>query len=174
MSTLRRFLFPGVVVVVFTMLAGACGETAAIDAVDASAQDGSIGQDASASDGAAGGDATREDAGDGGVTVDAGDGGEEDAGPVACTACAPDYCGCGACNTDLIVCTKDPPKCPLSCPTSCDPSVVKCGCLGNRCVRMTPPPAKIPCYATPDCPSDQCCKKVMNELRGECVLGSGC
>ena len=72
-------------------------------------------------------------------------------------ACRPDFCGCGACGPQDIVCTKTPPTCSLGCTGSC-PDLAKtiCSCDADRCVRSGIDGA-IGCYTEADCPPGNCC-----------------
>jgi hypothetical protein len=149
-----------------------------------------VGEDGGPGDGSSSGgdpDATVHDATPGGGEAAASDGqvGVSDAGADAasdaggdvtsCDECKPDFCGCGACTPDQVVCTKDPIPCPLSCASSCDLSQYKCACEADRCVRVAPPPDKtIPCYSTFDCPPGNCCKKRSGPFQGACIPGDVC
>jgi hypothetical protein len=93
----------------------------------------------------------------------------------ACSACQPDFCGCGQCTADQVVCTKTPKPCPLGCATACDLSAYKCACDADRCVRTAPAPSMvIACYTTLDCPPGNCCMPRSGLLQGGCVAGNAC
>jgi hypothetical protein len=83
------------------------------------------------------------------ASVDAADGGT--------CACAPSWCGCGACALKDIVCTTSPKGCPLGCASSCSLSADLCSCNGDRCVRGGDPSTPVACYTTKDCPPGFCC-----------------
>jgi hypothetical protein len=138
-----------------------------------------------------GGTSTVGGADDGGVGVDgaplgdaagSGDGSQADgaqadapAEATACEACKPDYCGCGQCTDDQVVCTKTPMACPFDCPIACDLTKYKCACEADRCVRTSPLPGTVtPCYTTLDCPPGNCCMQRSGPLQGACVAGNGC
>jgi hypothetical protein len=150
------------------LVVAACGgSTSSVSDPDS----GGGGADGAASgDGAgSGGDAARVDASADVIVSDA------PAEATACAACQPDFCGCGVCTAEQIVCTKTPKVCPLGCASACDLSKFTCGCEADRCVRTGPPAgAVVACYATADCPPGSCCKLPGGPLRGTCVAGNGC
>jgi hypothetical protein len=173
---MRRFLAAlGAVAIV-----AACGgSTAAIDGDrDAAGAEDGTASDGTTTDGAAGTDAPpRGDASSADASADAVSDAVSDAGQdvVACTGCLPDFCGCGLCTNEQVVCTKTPKPCPLGCVSSCDLKEYTCGCAADRCVRLSPaPPPVVPCYTTLDCPPGDCCVQRSGVLQGACVPGNNC
>lgn len=115
------------------------------------------------------------DAGDegGDASTVYGEGGLPESGPPACV-CKPDYCGCGPCTPEDIVCSTEPPACPLTCARSCPQlAMAECKCLANRCIRVNNDAgAATSCYSDLDCPPAQCCAKG-TAMRGVCTKGVG-
>ena len=164
---MSRKVFAGLAALFVVAACG--GGTATVGGAD----DGGTGADAaSLGDGGAGVDALARE----GQAADASNDVATDAPDdvTACAACAPDFCGCGQCTTEQVVCTKKPMPCPLGCPTACDLSMYKCACDADRCVRTSPPPTVTPCYATADCPPGHCCMQRSGPIQGACVAGNAC
>lgn len=168
LTKMSRNVFAGVAALVVVAACG--GGTASVGSTD----DGGTGADgASLGDGGAGVDALARDGNAADVGTDVATDAPDDV--TACAACAPDFCGCGQCADEQVVCTKTPMPCALACATACDLSKYKCACDADRCVRTSPPPANvIPCYATLDCPPGNCCMQRSGPIQGACVPGNAC
>jgi hypothetical protein len=146
-------------------IVAACGGASGTGDVGGPA-DGDVAADGTTSDGATSDGAPGTDGGGADATSDAAQ---------QCTACKPDFCGCGQCTNEQVVCTQTPKPCPLGCASSCDLKPYTCGCAADRCVRLSPaPPQVVPCYKTLDCPPGNCCMPRSGVLQGACVVGSNC
>ena len=127
----------------------------------------SSGIDASAADG--GLDDGGGSAADGSTATDGGGGG--DASGTCSAGCAPTWCGCGKCDVAQIVCTSNPPACPLGCASECaEIDTVQCACEADRCVRVGAKPGDpTACYINHDCPVGQCCVATGGIIAGRCA-----